>query len=171
MIGVSPQAPAGSAAREERAPVLRSDLVYRAGVVNRLRVERAPVLFLTAPPGYGKTSALAQWAGRETREFRWLRLEPGDDEPRALPSLFADVLGVDGPARGAVTRVRAALEARVEPLVIVIDNGEHLRAPGRWRSSPRSSIISRPRRSSSSPAGMRPRWCSRACAPRAAQPS
>ena len=77
-------------------PSSRTGLVYRAGVVNRLRVERAPVVSLTAPPGYGKTTVLAQWARRDPREFRWLRFERGDDESRRLP----------GAARGVARRRR-----------------------------------------------------------------
>ena len=113
---------------------MRTGLVYRAGVVNRLRVERAPVVSLTAPPGYGKTTVLAQWARRDTREFRWLRFERGDDESRVFPALLVASLAADdgGDARkgrSAAARVRSALRARTEPLVIVLDNVEQIRAP------------------------------------------
>ena len=116
------------------APELRTGLVYRAGVVNRLRVERAPVVSLTAPPGYGKTTVLAQWARRDTREFRWLRFERGDDESRVFPALLVASLAADdgGDARkgrSAAARVRSALRARTEPLVIVLDNVEQISAP------------------------------------------
>ena len=116
------------------APELRTGLVYRAGVVNRLRVERAPVVSLTAPPGYGKTTVLAQWARRDTREFRWLRFERGDDESRVFPALLVASLAADdgGDARkgrSAAARVRSALRARTEPLVIVLDNVEQIRSP------------------------------------------
>jgi LuxR family maltose regulon positive regulatory protein len=111
------------------APELRAGLVYRAGVVNRLRVERAPVVFLTAPPGYGKTTVLAQWARRDAREFRWLRFERGDDDPGVFPPLLAEVLAPEGSGRTASARLRSSLRARTEPLVIVLDNVEQLRSP------------------------------------------
>jgi LuxR family maltose regulon positive regulatory protein len=103
--------------------------VYRAGVVNRLRVERAPVIFLTAPPGYGKTTVLAQWARRDPREFRWLQCERGDDDPRVFAALLAEALAPEGKGRSVAARVRSSLRARTEPLVIVLDNVEQLSSP------------------------------------------
>ncbi len=137
MAGLAPQPfprPPPGPAEDGRsvAPGLRTGLVYRAGVVNRLRVERAPVVFLTAPPGYGKSTVLAQWARRDAREFRWLRLEPGDDDPRVFASLLATSLAPDGgdapQRRSAAARVRSMLRDRTEPLVFVLDNVEHLRS-------------------------------------------
>ena len=72
------------AAARSRLPQLRPGLVYRAALVNRLRVEQAPVVLVTAPTGYGKSTLLAQWAGRDGREFRWVGFQPedGNDPPR-----------------------------------------------------------------------------------------
>ena len=77
---------------------------------------------------------LAQWARRDTREFRWLRFERGDDESRVFPALLVASLAADdgGDARkgrSAAARVRSALRARTEPLVIVLDNVEQIRSP------------------------------------------
>ena len=124
------------------API-RDGAVSRAGLVNRLRAERAPVVLLAAPAGYGKTTLLAQWAERDPREFAWLRLGPGDGDPDTLLRLLVDavdaVAGVDAAVRDAVSRepVRAGLVARrlgrrllsrAAPLVIVLDNVEELGA-------------------------------------------
>src|SRR4051794_16106433 len=128
-MGAPPQALGTTTRRTDGSPAVRPDVVYRAGIVNRLRVERAPVVVLSAPPGYGKTTVLAQWAQRDPRPFCWLRLEAGDDDVRQLPLALDALLGLGGPPRGALARGRGALETRGEPLVIVVDGSEELRAP------------------------------------------
>ncbi len=45
-------------------PVARPGIVARAALVNRLAAAQAPVITIVAPPGYGKTTLLAQWAER-----------------------------------------------------------------------------------------------------------
>src|SRR5689334_9892030 len=99
VIGATPEA-LGTIRRADGSPGGRPGAAYRAGIVNRLRVERAPVVVLSAPPGYGKTTVLAQWAQRDPRPFCWLRLEEGDNDVRQLPSALAATLGIGGPARG-----------------------------------------------------------------------
>ncbi|HTR32266.1 MAG TPA: AAA family ATPase [Gaiellaceae bacterium] len=113
----------------------------RTGLVNRLRAERAPVVSVAAPAGYGKTTLLAQWAARDPREFAWLRLGRGDGDSETLLRLLVDavegVLPVDAAVRDAAARdnPRAGLVARRlgrqlrsrgTPLVIVLDNIEEL---------------------------------------------
>src|SRR5207253_1763895 len=53
-------------------PARRPGCVLRAGLVNRLRVERdARVVMVSAPRGYGKTTLVSDWARRDGRPFGW----------------------------------------------------------------------------------------------------
>ncbi len=62
-------------------PVLTSRWLPRPDVVERLVGADAPVLSITAPAGWGKTSVLAAWLEAEQgrRPAAYLRLEEGDD--------------------------------------------------------------------------------------------
>ena len=114
------------------------------------------VVVVSAPAGYGKTTALAQWAEKDDRAVAWLSLDPFDDEPRRLfggllASLRAalDPAGAGGaprpasalhalraPAAGARLRqshvdgLLVALEEAARPLVLVLDDVHVLHAPG-----------------------------------------
>jgi LuxR family maltose regulon positive regulatory protein len=45
---------------------------------------RIPLVTIVAPAGYGKTSLLADWSGRDERQSVWLSLEEWHDEPLCL---------------------------------------------------------------------------------------
>ena len=67
-------------------PVLRPGVVSRTALVNRLRVTTdSPVVAVTAPAGYGKTTLLAQWAARDKRAFAWVSIDERDNDPVVLP--------------------------------------------------------------------------------------
>src|SRR3954462_11835489 len=56
----------------------RQPAAPRTALVNRLRAVRGCVLItLVAPPGYGKTTLLSQWAERDPRPFTWIRGDRG----------------------------------------------------------------------------------------------
>ena len=89
---------------------------------------------VAAPPGYGKTTLLAEWAaGRPRRRVRWLRVEPGADGQGAFADDLVAALGVApaGPADPEafadedvspfVRSVLGALE-HLPPTVLVIDD-------------------------------------------------
>ena len=68
-----------------RVPALKAGLVSRTPLVNRLRVETTSRLVtVTAPAGYGKTTLLAQWAGRDRRGFAWVSIDERDRDPLVL---------------------------------------------------------------------------------------
>ena len=75
-----------------RRPVQGPDAVpspaFRTALVNRLRAARSfTVVSVVAPLGYGKTTLLSQWEGRDDRSF--VRLEDGGPSrlaPRARRS-------------------------------------------------------------------------------------
>jgi LuxR family transcriptional regulator, maltose regulon positive regulatory protein len=61
---------------EERGPEFPSHFVRRPALVERIRRDTAGLALLIAPPGYGKTSLLSEWAEYDERPFLWLVIEP-----------------------------------------------------------------------------------------------
>lgn len=118
----------------------------RMGLVERVRVDERPLVAVTAPAGYGKSTFLRQWAEREERPVAWVSLEPTDDDETVLLDYIARALArtgtIDDPAvsslpaaRGALrtaglTRLGAAMWAADRPVVLMIDDVDQLRAPG-----------------------------------------
>jgi LuxR family maltose regulon positive regulatory protein len=119
-------------------PVLRSGLVSRTALVNRLRAtDSVPVVAVTAPAGYGKTTVLAQWAARDSRPFAWISVDERDRDPIVLLRHIAAALHSVEPLEPDVLEALAAPGASVwtaalprlgaalsvfEPLVIVLDD-------------------------------------------------
>lgn len=105
---VDPPRSAGLLDAERGVERLRDGLVCRAELLGRLDDARAyPLVLVTAPAGYGKTTLLAQWHERGGRPFAWLTLDEADGDPAVLALSIAaafEFAGVDPgrPARGFV---------------------------------------------------------------------
>jgi LuxR family maltose regulon positive regulatory protein len=103
---------------------------------------RASVVSVVAPPGYGKTILLADWASRERRRVTWLTIDDFDNEPSVLLTYLAaaiDRLQPIDPAVGAaigasssrllataVPRLAAAIHKLDGPAVLIIDDAHRL---------------------------------------------
>ena len=101
-------------------------------------VATVPVVFLSAGPGWGKTTLLAQWAARSPQPFAWVNLDEKDNDPIVLLTYVATALDRVSPidagvfealrSPGAsvegtiVPRLSAALAAIPQPLVLVLDD-------------------------------------------------
>jgi LuxR family transcriptional regulator, maltose regulon positive regulatory protein len=73
--------------------------VARVGLLDLLEASsRTPVAAILAPPGYGKTTLLAQWAERDPRAFGWLTIDRRDNDPAVLYRSLAAILDRTGPA-------------------------------------------------------------------------
>ena len=70
-------------------PSPRSDVVVRTRLLRELDAAPAQVISLIAPPGYGKTTLLAQWISRTKRPVAWLTLDRLDNDPQTLISYLA----------------------------------------------------------------------------------
>jgi LuxR family maltose regulon positive regulatory protein len=84
-------------------PTLRQGHVARLRLGQRLDVETLPALTLiSAPPGFGKTSLLAEWlAGSATdRTVAWVSLDPGDNDPVSFWTYVISALGRAEPGVG-----------------------------------------------------------------------
>jgi len=123
-------------------PANRPTLVSRSRLLSRLRSASLPKLTLVdAPPGWGKTTLLADWRSADERahRFAWLALDPGDNDPARFwtylvgalrtvePELGADALAsLRVPGANVVGRVLPALineaGALSDPVVLVLDD-------------------------------------------------
>jgi LuxR family maltose regulon positive regulatory protein len=113
--------------------------VPRTRLTTRLRASSSyPVVAVTAPAGYGKTTLLAQWSETARRPFAWVSLDEGDDDTLTLLTYVALALNrlepLGAPVFDALSGRRAVAAARVlprlcdalatrkKPFVVVLDD-------------------------------------------------
>jgi LuxR family transcriptional regulator, maltose regulon positive regulatory protein len=77
----------------------------REALIDVLRPHRGLCL-MVAPPGFGKTTLLAQWQRADERPFAWLTLDPGDNDPVVLWTYLSSAVGslVNGDGTGNGSR-------------------------------------------------------------------
>ncbi|MDY6999460.1 MAG: AAA family ATPase, partial [Actinomycetota bacterium] len=126
-------------------PRIAEGVIRRPGVVHRLRAGRhGDLVTVTAPAGYGKTTAVALWDAEDERPFAWVRVDHLDEDPahlllhiatavRAVGGVDGDLLGyLAGPGRPPASHLVPAVVRCLEggpPLVLVIDDAHELAAP------------------------------------------
>jgi LuxR family transcriptional regulator, maltose regulon positive regulatory protein len=115
-------------------PPLHDRLIRRDGLVGMLAAGASGrrLTLISAPPGFGKTTLVAQWAeSDENSDFAWLTLEAGDDEPQRLLSYLNEALARIVPrvrrfsrANGSepVAALLNALAAHDRHVVLAIDD-------------------------------------------------
>jgi LuxR family transcriptional regulator, maltose regulon positive regulatory protein len=94
-------------------PGPRPGIILRNALLERLAATRAPVITVAAPPGYGKTTLLAQWAARIGSRVAWLSCDDGDNDPVVLLSALAVALSRIGPVDPAIFSVLASSGAGI----------------------------------------------------------
>ena len=125
-----------------RPPAARTAFVPRTALVDRLDASSdVPITVVAAPPGYGKTTLLAEWSQRHASGFAWLSLDRHDNDLARLASYTAAALARVDPAAsallrpsngrptvvGVASRVARAMSEMKGPVVLVFDNLESLR--------------------------------------------
>ena len=121
-------------------PQERSGSVSRSRLIGEMEEQSGaiPLIFLSAGPGWGKTTLLAQWASQSRRQFAWLQVDENDNDPIVLLTYVAYALDRIAPldqgvfealARPGVSiegtvvpRLGAALATIDNPLVLVLDD-------------------------------------------------
>ena len=91
----------------------RPGIVTRAALVDRLAAAQAPIISIAAPPGYGKTTLLAQLAERAWPRVAWVSCDDGDNDPVVLLSALAVALDRIEPIDPAVFRALASSGAGI----------------------------------------------------------
>jgi LuxR family transcriptional regulator, maltose regulon positive regulatory protein len=126
-----------------RPPPARPGTVRRTALLDRLRASPdLSVVAVTAPPGYGKSALLSQWAEETPQSVAWVSIEDEDNDPAVLLAYIAaalhrvqpidvDVLRTRAPPGTSVAatvarRVAATLSGMVDPVALVIDHTELL---------------------------------------------
>ena len=120
-----PQGPAGAVSRDALIEVLEG-------------AAKVPVVFLSAGPGWGKTTLLAGWAARSPRPFAWVHVDEKDNDPIVLltyvataldrvssidTTVFEALMSPGASIEGTIVpRLSAALAAIPQPLVLVLDD-------------------------------------------------
>jgi LuxR family transcriptional regulator, maltose regulon positive regulatory protein len=100
------------------APQMRRGIVDRPVLIDGLMsATHVPVVLVSAPAGYGKTTLLALWAERDERPFAWVTLESADNDPAAL---LASVLAAVDPILDLDAAIREGLKVPELPLEEVV---------------------------------------------------
>ena len=120
-------------------PPTRPGTIRRASLIKQL-ADGGPsrIVSVVAPPGYGKTTLLSQWAEASGQAFAWLSVDQGDNDPKVLLSYVAEALDAVEPIDGGVfealaspassvpgsvvPRLGSALWAMSTPVVLVVDD-------------------------------------------------
>ena len=122
-----------------RRPEVRPGAVRRPALIERLtRGDPRPIVSVVAPPGYGKTTLLSQWAERDGRAFAWVSADEGDNDPKVLLSYVAEALNAVEPINrrvfdalaspvssvpgSVVPRLGAAFSSMTSPVVLLVDD-------------------------------------------------
>jgi LuxR family maltose regulon positive regulatory protein len=118
--------------------------VPRPCLIERLRRGGAsPIVSVVAPPGYGKTTLLAQWAERNGQPFAWVSVDEADNDPKVLLSYVAEALDAVEPIGervfdalaspgtsvpgSVVPRLGSAFSSMTSPVALVLDDVHLLR--------------------------------------------
>ena len=122
---------------------MRTGVIVRTRLLDRLLSSAAPVISVVGPAGYGKTTLLAQWADGKRPRLGWVSVDLRDNDPVVLLTYIAMALdrietidprvfralassdaGIEGPRQ-----LVAAMAKMPHPVALVIDNLEAVTNP------------------------------------------
>jgi len=129
-------------------PRSQAALVQRDSLLKSLLTDRRALVVVTAPAGYGKSVALAQWLAADPRPSAWLQLDEADNDPVLFLSYLALALEQVAPVDPAILdllqlrtppiddRILPSMAAALsvaEPFVLALDDGHLLTSDTCWR--------------------------------------
>ncbi len=125
-------------------PRRQSVTLRRTRLLRVLRSARdRSVISIVAPPGYGKTSLLAQWATESSGPVAWLTADDSDSDPVMLltdlaaaidrveplgTEIFVAIASASVSTRAVVGRLLAGMSRPSEGVRIAIDDGYRIRS-------------------------------------------
>lgn len=126
-------------------PPVREGIVPRERLLRRLRAsDGRPIVAVVAPPGYGKTTLLSQWAETDGRPIVWVTVDDRDNDPSVLltylaaglerirpidAAIFAKLASPAAPVSAVVSRLIEAIQG-CDPSPLLILDDTHLLAEG-----------------------------------------
>src|SRR5262245_54823932 len=125
-------------------PPIRPGSIRRSSLIKQLvDGDPCPIVSVVAPPGYGKTTLLSQWAERDGQAFAWVSVDEADNDPKVLLSYVAEALDAVEPIDGRVfdalaspassvpgtviPRLGSAFMSMTRPVALVLDDVHELR--------------------------------------------
>lgn len=126
-----------------RAPGLGRQILSRPRLVEVLAASDAQLGVVVAPPGFGKTTLLAQQDASDERPFAWLSLDEGENDPlvfwsslvasirRVVPDFGSTVEPALSSLGGlvldaVVARILNELDALDQPIVLILDDYQRI---------------------------------------------
>jgi LuxR family maltose regulon positive regulatory protein len=76
------------------------------------------VVVVSAPPGYGKSTLMAQWTDLDPRASGWVQLRHGDNDPVVLLVHVVAALERTGPVRGELLEELSRRTIRIDEVVL-----------------------------------------------------
>jgi LuxR family maltose regulon positive regulatory protein len=110
-------------------PAVRPGLVVRTALVEQLAASRAPVITVAAPPGYGKTTLMAQWAERIGSRVAWLSCDDKDNDPVVLLGALSVALDRIGPVDPAIFSALASSSTDIRVIPRFVSAVASVQAP------------------------------------------
>ena len=131
-----------------RPPQPLLELVRRDRLLQQLSTSTTPLIVVSAPGGFGKTVALAQWAESDQRPFAWLQVDEADNDPLVFLSYLVSALGgvthidplvanwlqlAPPPVETRILPALAAAVAAAAPFVFVVDDAHLITSEACWQ--------------------------------------
>jgi LuxR family maltose regulon positive regulatory protein len=102
-------------------PTVRDEHVERSVLLEAIEASRARIIVVTAPPGFGKSTLLAQWTARcaEPERVVWVSLDADDTGPRLWSAVMTGLRDLLGPGLDAALDAADAPDADLRTGVLI----------------------------------------------------